>query len=259
MKTKYGLITIAILLFLVPAVLPAQSCIRKTIPDENDLYTEYYILEENSDSTDCYLYLFEPSHSYMLIVNYHITPEFTQSYFLSRGTYANMNQQVILQDDVNNLSMKAKRNEFDDLIFEQGLDFMKEKIFMFTEKTSQLPGPPYSYHIFSEKIIQTAIEQAKTTAYNERVNGFRYQTKMFSNHIIADLQLDSNQHFSYNFMHYPFMQGKWEQENELVTLTSESGAVFYGSIHPILSDFSVIQLPGFIFEAHNNHLLYKVK
>jgi len=259
MNKNIYLIIILALFYFTPTLSVAQSYKLQTLPDENDTVTEYYILEEDSDSTECYLYLFETSQHYMLIVNYRVTPEFAQSYFMSQGTYTNINQQIILQDDVNNLSMKAKRNEVDDLIFEQGLDFMKRGIFTFMEKTSQLPGPPYSYHIFPEKIIQTAIDEAKTTKYNESVSGYRYQTKMFSDHILADLKLNSNQTFSYSFMHYPLMQGKWQQENQLITLNSGSGATFYGSIRPILLDFLVIQLPGFIFEAHDNHLLIKAE
>jgi len=259
MNRNSSSIIIITLLFFTSTLLSAQTYVERTIPNEKDQITEYYILEEYSDSTDCYLYLFETTHSYMLIVNYHVTPEFSQSYFLSQGEYSDMNHQLIFHDDVNNLILKARRNEADDLVFEQGLDFMEEATFTFMEKTSQLPGPPYKYHIFPEKIIQITIDQAKTTEYNERVCGSRYQTKMFSNHILADLKLDKDSTFTYSFMHYPLIKGTWQQENQLVKLSSESDGIFYGFIHPNLSDFLVIQLPGFIFNMPGNNLLHKIK
>lgn len=258
MKSGFYLI-ITTVLFFFSDLLPAQMHMRKTIPAENDQFTEYYILEENSDSTECYLYLFEPSNTYMLIVNYHITPELTRSYFLSQGEYTDINHQLTLLDDVNNLVMKGKRDEVNDLVFEQGFDFMIGGIFAFAEKTGQLPGPPYSYNIFPEKIIQTGIDQAKATKSNDNATGKRYQTKIFSDQILADLQLNEDQTFSYQFMHYLLIQGKWLQENQLITLTSESGTTFYGSIDPDLQNFIVIQLPGFIFEANDNHTLYKAR
>lgn len=258
MKPRFCFIIVIVLSFSTSALLQAQTHVQQTIPVENDQFTEYYILEEISDSTDCYLYLFEPSYTYMLLVNYHIGPGFTQSYFLSQGTYSNINQQLIFQDDVNNLTMKANRDEAHDLIFEQGLDFMTDEVFAFAEKSSQLPGPPYSYNIFPEKIIQTAIDQAKITKSDDNTTNYRYQTKMFSDQILADLHLSENQTFSYQFMHYPLIQGKWQQENLLITLTSASGITYYGSIRPDLKEFTVIQLPGFIFEANDNHTLYKV-
>lgn len=258
MKSGFYLI-ITVVLLLFSDLLPAQTHIRKIIPTENDQFTEYYILEENSDSTECYLYLFEPSHTYMLIVNYHITPELTRSYFLSQGEYTDIDHQLTFRDDVNNLIMKAKRDEANDLFFEQGFDFITEGIFAFAEKTGQLPGPPYSYNIFSEKTIQIAINQAKTTKSNDNATGHRYQTKIFSDQILADLQLNEDQTFSYQFMHYPLIQGKWLQENRLITLTAESGTTYYGFIDPDLQNFIVIQLPGFVFDANDNHVLYRVK
>ncbi|MDR2919057.1 MAG: hypothetical protein LBV72_06805 [Tannerella sp.] len=258
MKSEFYLI-VTVVLFLFSDLLPAQTHVRKTIPTENDQFTEYYILEENSDSTECYLYLFEPSHTYMLIANYHITPELTQSYFLSQGEYTNIDHQLTLWDDVNHLAMKAKQDEVNDFVFEQGFDFMTGGVFTFAEKTSQLPGPPYSYNTFSEDVIQAAIDQAKATKSDDNAIGYRYQTKIFSDQILADLQLNEDQTFNYQFMHYPLIQGKWLQENQLITLISESGTSFYGFIQPDLQNFIVIQLPGFIFEANDNHILYKVK
>ena len=257
-KKYYPIITIA-LLFFIPTLLFAQTHIQKTIPNENDHLTEFFILDENPDSTECFLYLFETTRSYMLIVNYKLTPELIHSYFLSQGEYSIINNQIVLQDDVNNVVMKANRDEMDDLIFEQGLDFMTGKTFLFAEKTSQLPGPPYTYNIHPANVIQKATEQARTTETKENIRANRYQTKVFSDHILADLKFNEDLSFTYSFMHYPLLKGTWKQEGQLVTLTSASGSLFYGFIDSPLHNFEVIQLPGFIFEAKDNHILYKVK
>lgn len=240
-------------------LLPAQTHIQKTIPNENDHLTEFFILDENSDSTECFLYLFEDTRSYMLIVNYKITPELIYSYFLSQGEYTMDNNQVVLRDDIHDLVMKADRNDMDDLIFEQGLDFMTGKTFFFAEKTSQLPGPPFTYNIFPANVIQKAIDQARTTETKESIRANRYQTKVFSDQILADLKFCEGQSFTYSFMHYPLIKGVWKQEGQLVTLTSDSGRLFYGFIDSPSQNFSVIQLPGFIFEANENNTLYKIK
>ena len=258
MKGKYMIRLTIHLLCLMPSLLLAQNGF-KTIPNETDRSTEYYILDEDSDSTQCYLYLFKESNNYMLLINYHISQGLTQSYFLSQGEYTAINQQITLRDDVNNLIMRAQRNDFDDLIFEHGLDFMNGATFVFAEQTTQLPGPPYRYIVSSDRMIQTAIEKSRTTEYHEQIADSRYQTKLFSNHLLADLKLKDDQTFTYHFMHYPLMLGTWQQENRLVTLTSESGVVFYGSIEPSLLDFIVIQLPGFIFASSDNSLLYRAK
>ena len=258
MKKKHSPIITIALLFFIPTLLFAQTHIQKTIPNENDLLTEFFILDENPDSTECFLYLFETTRSYMLIVNYKLTPELTYSYFLSQGEYTMINSQLLLRDDINDIVMKADRNDMDDLIFEQGLDFMIGKTFFFAEKTSQLPGPPYIYNISPANVIQKAIHQARTTETKEDIRANRYQTKVFSDHILADLKFNEDQSFTYSFMHYPLLKGTWKQERQLVTLTSKSGSPFYGFIDSPLHNFEVIQLPGFIFEAKDNHTLYKV-
>lgn len=260
MKQKNSIAFFACLLF-TPVLLLAQNNSIKTIPGEIDFSTAYYILDENSDSTECYLYLFEASRSYMLIINHKIAPDFTQSYIISQGNYAEFNagNRIDFTDDTNLLVMRATQAETDDLIFEEGLGFMIGSTFAFVEKTTQLPGPPHEYTIFSNDVIYTTIDKAQTTEIEINAGGSRYQTKMFSDCILADLQLKDDQTFSYRFMHYPLLHGIWKQENRLITFTTESGLFFYGAIRPTLQDFVVIQLPGFLFEASENNMLYKVK